>query len=30
VAELVAFLASDPASNTTGSYFLTDGGYKAQ
>lgn len=30
VAELVAFLASDRASNTTGSYFLTDGGYTAQ
>jgi NAD(P)-dependent dehydrogenase (short-subunit alcohol dehydrogenase family) len=30
VAELVAFLASDKASNTTGSYFLTDGGYTAQ
>src|SRR6266508_4953964 len=29
VAELVAFLASDKASNTTGSYFLTDGGYTA-
>jgi NAD(P)-dependent dehydrogenase (short-subunit alcohol dehydrogenase family) len=30
VAELVAFLASDRASNTTGSYFVTDGGYTAQ
>jgi NAD(P)-dependent dehydrogenase (short-subunit alcohol dehydrogenase family) len=30
VAELVAFLASEKASNTTGSYFLTDGGYTAQ
>ena len=30
VAEMVAFLASDRASNTTGSYFLTDGGYTAQ
>ncbi|MEV4346456.1 SDR family NAD(P)-dependent oxidoreductase [Actinoplanes sp. NPDC049596] len=30
VAELVAFLASDRASNTTGSYLLTDGGYTAQ
>jgi NAD(P)-dependent dehydrogenase (short-subunit alcohol dehydrogenase family) len=30
VAELVAFLASDRASNTTGSYFLSDGGYTAQ
>jgi NAD(P)-dependent dehydrogenase (short-subunit alcohol dehydrogenase family) len=30
VAELVAFLASDKSSNTTGSYFLTDGGYTAQ
>lgn len=30
VAELVAFLASDKASNTTGSYLLTDGGYTAQ
>ncbi|WP_432843321.1 SDR family NAD(P)-dependent oxidoreductase [Dactylosporangium sp. CA-092794] len=30
VAELVAFLASDRASNTTGSYFATDGGYTAQ
>ncbi|MBM2616400.1 SDR family oxidoreductase [Actinoplanes sp. LDG1-06] len=30
VAELVAFLASDRASNTTGSYFLTDGGYTAR
>ena len=30
VAELVAFLASDRASNTTGSYVLTDGGYTAQ
>jgi NAD(P)-dependent dehydrogenase (short-subunit alcohol dehydrogenase family) len=30
VAELAAFLASDKASNTTGSYLLTDGGYTAQ
>jgi NAD(P)-dependent dehydrogenase (short-subunit alcohol dehydrogenase family) len=30
VAEVVAFLASDRAANTTGSYFLTDGGYTAQ
>jgi NAD(P)-dependent dehydrogenase (short-subunit alcohol dehydrogenase family) len=30
VAELVAFLASEKASNTTGSYFLSDGGYTAQ
>jgi NAD(P)-dependent dehydrogenase (short-subunit alcohol dehydrogenase family) len=30
VAELAAFLASDRAGNTTGSYFLTDGGYTAQ
>jgi len=30
VAELVAFLASDRASNTTGAYYLTDGGYTAQ
>ena len=30
VAELVAFLASDRASNSTGSYYLTDGGYTAQ
>jgi len=30
VAELIAFLASDKASNTTGSYVLTDGGYTAQ
>ncbi|GAA2362629.1 SDR family NAD(P)-dependent oxidoreductase [Dactylosporangium salmoneum] len=30
VAELIAFLASDRASNTTGSYFATDGGYTAQ
>ncbi len=29
VAELVAFLASDRASNTTGAYYLTDGGYTA-
>ncbi|GAA0815724.1 SDR family NAD(P)-dependent oxidoreductase [Spirilliplanes yamanashiensis] len=29
VAELVAFLASDRASNTTGSYLLSDGGYTA-
>ena len=30
VAELVAFLASDRASNITGSYHLVDGGYIAQ
>lgn len=30
VAELVAFLASDRASNTTGSHLATDGGYTAQ
>jgi len=30
VAELVAFLASDRASNITGSYHLVDGGYAAQ
>ena len=30
VAELVAFLASDRASNTTGSYYTTDGGYTAR
>ncbi|GGM89081.1 SDR family NAD(P)-dependent oxidoreductase [Dactylosporangium sucinum] len=30
VAEVVAFLASDRASNTTGSYFVADGGYTAQ
>lgn len=30
VAELVAFLASDRASNITGSHHLADGGYSAQ
>ena len=30
VAELVAFLASDRSSNTTGTYALTDGGYTAR
>jgi NAD(P)-dependent dehydrogenase (short-subunit alcohol dehydrogenase family) len=30
VAELVAFLASDKASNTTGAFMLTDGGYLAR
>ena len=30
VAELTVFLASDKATNTTGAYFLTDGGYTAQ
>ena len=30
VAELVAFLASERASNTTGSYYVSDGGYTAQ
>jgi NAD(P)-dependent dehydrogenase (short-subunit alcohol dehydrogenase family) len=30
VAELVGFLASDRASNTTGAYYTTDGGYTAR
>jgi NAD(P)-dependent dehydrogenase (short-subunit alcohol dehydrogenase family) len=30
VAELVAFLASSRASNTTGAYYTTDGGYTAR
>lgn len=30
IAELVAFLASGRASNTTGSHFLSDGGFTAQ
>jgi NAD(P)-dependent dehydrogenase (short-subunit alcohol dehydrogenase family) len=30
VAELVTFLASDRASNMTGGYYLTDGGYTAR
>jgi NAD(P)-dependent dehydrogenase (short-subunit alcohol dehydrogenase family) len=30
VAELVAFLASERSSNTTGSYLLSDGGYTAR
>ena len=30
VAELVAFLASDRASNTTGAYYTTDGGFTAR
>jgi NAD(P)-dependent dehydrogenase (short-subunit alcohol dehydrogenase family) len=30
VAEVVAFLASDRSSNTTGAYYTTDGGYTAR
>jgi NAD(P)-dependent dehydrogenase (short-subunit alcohol dehydrogenase family) len=30
VAELITFLASDRASNMTGGYYLTDGGYTAR
>ena len=30
VAELIVFLASDRASNMTGGYYLSDGGYTAQ
>jgi NAD(P)-dependent dehydrogenase (short-subunit alcohol dehydrogenase family) len=30
VAKLVAFLASADASNITGAYLVTDGGYTAQ